>query len=151
MEIALPLLTVLIAEDNPADRELYRRIVSQAGLACDLQIVEDGEEALDYLEGRGKYTDPLSRPRPSLMILDIDMPRRDGFAVLEKVKTTPHFKGIPTVMLSGSTRPEDVNRGYELGCSSYLTKPPDLKEFRETLRRLTSYWLECVRLPERGE
>lgn len=150
MPIALPTRTILVAEDNPADRELYRRIVSQEGMSVDLRMVEDGEEAMDYLEGRGKYTSPASRPKPSLMVLDIDMPRQDGLAVLEQIKSSSRFKAIPTVMLSGSARPEDVNRGYQLGCSSYLTKPPDLKRFRETLRCLTCYWLQCVHLPERG-
>lgn len=151
MSAALPTLTVLVAEDNPADREIYRRFASQEGLCFDLKMVEDGEEALDYLEGRGKYASPDSRPKPSLMVLDIDMPRRDGLAVLARVKMSPRLKEIPTVMMSGSDRPEDVNLGYQLGCSSYLTKPPELKKFRETLRCLVSYWLCCVRLPERGD
>jgi CheY-like chemotaxis protein len=151
MSTALSVLTILIAEDNPADRELYRRVAEKEGLRCDLRLVEDGEEVLDYLEGRGKYGSPASCPKPHLMVLDIDMPRRDGLAVLEQVKKSSRFKAIPTVMLSGSDRPEDVNRGYQLGCSSYLIKPAELEQFRQTLRCLTSYWSQCVCLPERGE
>jgi CheY-like chemotaxis protein len=111
-------------------------------------LVEDGEEALDYLEGRGKYANPASRPCPDLLLLDIDMPRRNGWAVLEKIKTTPRLKTIPTVMLSGSNRSEDINRGYELGCSAYVTKPSELADFRKTLHCLTTYWLTCVSLPD---
>ncbi|MDA1311933.1 MAG: response regulator [Acidobacteria bacterium] len=140
--------TILVAEDNAADRGLYRRIAAEEGGGFDLRLVEDGEEALDYLEGRGKYSDPASRPCPNLLLLDINMPRRDGWAVLEKVKTTPRLKTIPTVMLSGSDRPEDINRGYQLGCSSYVKKPSELNEFRKTLHCLTTYWLTCVRLPD---
>ena len=78
------------------------------------------------------------------------MPRKDGLAVLEKIKATPQLKTLPTVMLSGSDRPEDINRSYELGCSSYMTKPSLLTEFRNALHCLTSYWLQNVRLPERA-
>jgi CheY-like chemotaxis protein len=140
--------TILVAEDNAADRGLYLRIAAEAGRDINLRLVEDGEEALDYLEGRGKYSDPASRPCPDLLLLDIDMPRRNGWAVLERVKATPRLKTIPTVMVSGSDRPEDINRGYRLGCSSYVTKPAGLKEFRKTLRCLTTYWLSYVRLPD---
>ncbi len=138
---------VLLAEDDPGDQELTRRALQEDILECDLRIVSDGQETMDYLLRQGDYVDPASAPRPDLILLDLNMPRIDGRQVLKQVRSHPDLRRIPVVVLTTSSEDEDVLSSYDLGCNSFITKPVELEPFVETLRKLGGYWLELVTLP----
>ncbi len=139
--------TILLAEDNPAEQNLARRALEKGVIQCDLRVVSDGEEAMDYLLRRGPYSDPEQSPRPHLILLDLNMPKLDGRQVLERVKSDPALRKIPVVVLTTSRHDEDVARSYELGCNSFIGKPVDVHEFLDALRQLGGYWLRLVVLP----
>src|SRR3982750_3470141 len=108
-------ITILMADDDADDRELTREASAESRLANDLRFVEDGEELLDYLKRRGRYADPASSPRPGLILLDLNMPRKDGREALEEIKADPELKCIPVVVLTTSKTEEDILRSYGLG------------------------------------
>ena len=139
--------TILLAEDNPADQALTRRVLSSDVIPCDLRIVSDGEEALDYLLGRERYADHKDAPRPDLILLDINMPRLDGLQVLKSMRETPELEAIPVVVLTTSSHENDVLNSYKLGCNSFVNKPADVPEFIATLKQIGDYWLRLVMLP----
>ncbi len=139
--------TILLAEDNPADQVMARRALEGHSARCDLRIVSDGEEAMDYLLGRGKYRALPDRPVPDLILLDLNMPKLDGRQVLRQVKADPTLNTIPVVVLTTSSYEVDVSSSYELGCNSFIQKPVDLPHAAAALHQLRSYWLELVVLP----
>ena len=143
------LATVLLAEDNPAEQNLAQRALSKGIMQCDLRLVSDGEEAIAYLLGQGKYAALEAAPRPDLILLDLNMPKVDGRQVLERIKSDPKISAIPVVVLTTSTHEQDVVRSYELGCNSFINKPVDVQAFVEALEQLGSYWLKLVVLPLR--
>lgn len=138
--------TVLLVEDDLNDIFLVKRAFKMARLDAPLQVVTDGEEAIQYLRGTGKYADRAAHPVPHLVVMDIKMPRRSGFEVLEWIKQDGPLRRIPTVIVSSSDRPEDVNRAYELGANAYMVKPVDFRSVEHLFDCITHYWgFECAR------
>jgi len=142
---------ILLAEDDPGDQELTRRALEQSRIRNELYIVEDGEEALDYLLRRGKYEDPDSSPKPDLMLLDLNMPKMDGKQLLEQMRADPNLRRIPVVALTTSKQENDIIRTYDLGANSYIVKPVDMDQFVNAIKVLKDYWFQIVVLPPRGE
>lgn len=143
-------VTILVADDDPDDRQLTREAFEENHLANDLRFVEDGEDLLDYLYRRGKYTDPADAPWPGIILLDLNMPRKDGREALEQIKQDPMFRGIRVVIMTTSKAEEDVVRSYNLSATSYITKPVTFERLVEVIRALGKYWLEIVELPPNG-
>ncbi len=138
---------ILIVEDNGEDYEVTRRALHKVGLSNPVLRCEDGDEALDYLFRRGRYTLPESSPRPGVILLDLNMPGTDGFEVLSEIKQDKELRRIPVVVLTTSSNPFDVQRSYDGGASSYIQKPVDLNGFIAAIRRFKEYWFETVFIP----
>lgn len=138
---------ILLAEDDPGDQELTRRALQGDVVRVDLRVVSDGAEALDYLMRRGQYEAPETSPRPDLILLDLNMPKVNGRQVLERLRDHPELHHIPVVVLTTSSREEDILRSYDLGCNSFITKPVNLEGFITVMRELGHYWFELVVLP----
>ena len=138
---------VLLVEDNLNDIFLVKRAFKKALLQNPLQVVTDGEEALHFLSGQGKYSDRQAYPLPQLIVMDISMPLKTGFEVLEWIKKQPHaLRRIPVVIVSGSDQPSDINRAYELGANAYMVKPVDYREVERLFESITHYWgCECAK------
>ena len=141
-------ITILMADDDADDRALARDALEESRLRNDLRFVENGEQLLDYLRRRGKFAPPADSPRPGLILLDLNMPRMDGREALEAIKADPELRRIPVVVLTTSKAEEDVVRSYDLGASSFITKPVTFGALVETMRALGRYWLEIVDLPK---
>jgi CheY-like chemotaxis protein len=139
--------TVLLVEDDLNDIFLVKRAFRTARIPNPLQIVTDGEEAMSYLRGEGKYADREAHPLPKLMVMDIKMPRRSGFEVLEWVKSSAGpLRRIPIVIVSSSDNPSDINRAYELGANAYMIKPMNYRSVEHLFESITQYWgLECAK------
>jgi CheY-like chemotaxis protein len=138
--------TVLLVEDDLNDIFLVKRAFKMAQLENPLQVVTDGEEAVHYLSGHGKYSDRDTHPLPKLVVMDIKMPRMTGFDVLEWIKTDGPLRRIPIIIVSSSDRPEDVNRAYELGANAYMVKPVNFRAVQHLFESITHYWgLECAK------
>ena len=142
-------ITILLADDDPDDRMLARDALDESRLANDLHEVCDGEELLEYLRRRGKYADPASAPRPGLILLDLNMPRKDGREALREIKADPELRSIPVVVLTTSQAEEDIYRTYDLGVSSFITKPVSFEGLVAVMKALGRYWFEIVELPRR--
>ncbi len=134
-------LNILLVEDEEAHAELTKRAIRKAGNANRVDIVYDGEQALDYLFNHKKFTDKDRYPVPGLILLDIKLPGIDGIDVLQRIKGDPDLKRIPVIMLTTSEREEDVVRSYEHYANSYLTKPVWFKEFEKKIRQIDFYWM----------
>jgi len=132
---------ILIVEDEAAHAELTKRAIRKAGNANRVDIVSNGEEALDYLYNREKFADKTKYPVPGLILLDIKLPGIDGVEVLKKIKEDLGLKRIPVIMLTTSEREEDIARSYEHYANSYLTKPVGFKEFEEKIMQIDLYWM----------
>jgi CheY-like chemotaxis protein len=141
------MITILLADDDPDDRQLTRDAFKENRLANALATVEDGEELLDYLHRRGKYKELQGTPLPGLILLDLNMPRKDGREALKEIKAHPEFRRIPIVVLTTSKAEEDILRTYDLGVNSYITKPVTFKSLVEIVKVLGRYWFEVVELP----
>ena|SRR5688500_20058941 len=139
---------VLLAEDNDNDVFMLREALRRAGLEIALQVVEDGEEAIAYLRGTGKFANRAEYPLPDLFLLDLRMPRRDGFEVLRWLRRQPSLGPLRTIVLTTSEDISDVDRAYALGANSFLTKPTDLFDFGNTLEATFNYWLKTTRAPQ---
>jgi CheY-like chemotaxis protein len=150
MAKSLKPVTVLMADDDPDDREMTREAFEESRVANDLRFVEDGEELLDYLNRRGTYSDPARSPRPGLILLDLNMPRKDGREALREIKADARLKNIRIVILTTSRAEEDVFRTYDLSAASYIAKPATFAGLVEVVRTLGKYWLEIVELPNGG-
>ena len=137
---------ILLVDDDPGDQELTRRAMESGRIINKLFIVNDGEEALDFLYHKGKYSDPQSVPLPDLILLDLNMPKIDGKKVLQKIKSDPELKRIVVVVLSTSQLEQDIIKSYELGANSFITKPVDMDEFVSSIEILKDYWLQLVKL-----
>jgi two-component system response regulator len=140
-------VVILMADDDADDRQMTKEAFEKSHLANDLRFVEDGVELLDYLKRRGKYTDPASSPRPGLILLDLNMPRKDGREALKEIKADPDLKTIRVVILTTSKAEEDIHRTYDLSAASYITKPVTFQALVEVVQTLGKYWLEIVELP----
>jgi CheY-like chemotaxis protein len=139
--------SVLLVEDDLNDIFLVKRAFKLARVKNPLQVVTDGQEAMSYLKGEGKYADREHFPLPKLLVMDIKMPRRSGFEVLEWIKGNPGpLKRIPVVIVSSSEDPSDINRAYELGANAYMVKPVDFRAVEHLFEAITQYWgLECAK------
>jgi len=140
-------IALLMAEDDPDDRLMTKEALSECRLANDLRFVEDGEELLDYLYRRGNYHDPELAPRPGIILLDLNMPRKDGREALKDIKTDPELRRIPIVVLTTSKAEEDILRSYNLGANSFITKPVSFEGLVNVIITLGKYWFEIVELP----
>ena len=140
--------TILLVDDDANDVFLLRRAFQKAMLANPLQVVRDGEEALTYLAGKSPYNDRGSYPLPALVLLDLKMPRRSGFEVLEWLRHQPGLQRLVVVVLTSSNQHSDVNRAYDLGANSYLVKPAGFDRLLEMVKRLNAYWLALNEKPE---
>lgn len=139
-------ITILMADDDPDDRFMTKEAFKEAMLINDLRFVEDGEELLEYLYHRGRYSDPESAPRPGLTLLDLNMPRKDGREALAEIKADQDLRRIPIVILTTSKAEEDIIRTYDLGSNSYITKPVSFESLVTIMKALSKYWLEIVLL-----
>jgi CheY-like chemotaxis protein len=142
-------MTILLADDDEDDRELTREALEQARLVNDLQSVVDGQDLMDYLRRDGAYADPaVATPRPGMILLDLNMPRKDGREALAEIKADPALRGIPVVVLTTSKAEEDIFRTYDLGVSGFITKPVTFAGLVEVMRQCTQYWFQVVELPD---
>jgi two-component system response regulator len=132
---------ILLVEDEEAHAELTRRAIRKAGNANRIEVVPDGEQALDYLFNRGKYADRTAYPAPGLILLDIKLPGIDGVEVLKEIKEHPDLKRIPVIMLTTSEREQDILDSYNNHANSYLTKPVGFREFEEKIMQIDFYWM----------
>jgi CheY-like chemotaxis protein len=133
---------ILVAEDDPTDAYFFQRAFKRAGIPVTLHFVRDGQEVLDYLRGDGPFADRAAHPLPQLVLLDLKMPRLDGFEVLEWVRKQPQFNGLQIVIFSSSGEPSDINRAYGLGANWYLVKPHSMEELTALVGRFKKFWLE---------
>ena len=140
-------ITILMADDDADDRAMTKEAFEESKLANDLRFVEDGVELLDYLKRRGKYSDPNCSPRPGLILLDLNMPKKDGREALQEIKADPDLRRIRVVVMTTSKAEQDIFRTYELSAASYITKPVTFAGLAEVVRTLGKYWLEIVELP----
>ncbi|MGB3509244.1 MAG: response regulator [Microcoleaceae cyanobacterium] len=140
---------ILMAEDDEDDRLLTIEALEESKLLNQLYIVEDGEELLDFLYHRGAYADPASSPRPGIILLDLNMPKKDGREALKEIKADPNLRLIPVVILTTSKEEEDICTSYQLGISSFIVKPVTFEGLIGVMRTLGRYWFEVVELPAR--
>jgi len=141
-------LVILIADDDAEDRMLLKEALEENRLKNALQCVENGEELLDYLHNRGKFTDKDKYPLPGLILLDLNMPKKDGREALKEIKEDPHLRLIPVVVLTTSKAEEDILKTYDLGVSSFITKPVTFTSLVQMMKTLSTYWFELVELPK---
>ena len=142
-------IVILMADDDPDDRLMTREALEESHLNNDLHLVEDGEELLDYLNRKGKYADPESSPRPGIILLDLNMPRKDGRQALKEIKENEELRNIPVIILTTSKAEEDILRTYHLGANSFISKPVTFNGLVDVIKKLGEYWFEIVRLPEK--
>jgi two-component system, chemotaxis family, response regulator Rcp1 len=135
---------ILLVEDNPADARLTREVFEGGRLTTHLNVVADGEEALAFLRREGRYAES---PRPKLVLLDLNLPRKDGREVLQELKSDPSLSRIPVIVLTTSAAEADILHSYDLQANCFITKPLDLDEFFEVVRAIEDFWLTTARLP----
>ena len=141
------MVIILLVEDNPADQQLTIRAFQKGKINTNLQIVSDGQEAMDYLQQTGKFEDKKSFPRPDLILLDINMPRKDGKQVLKEIRADENLKSIPVVMLTTSDQEKDVIDSCNLGVNSYISKPVRINDFIDVISKLEEFWFTLSILP----
>ena len=139
---------ILLVEDNPDHAELTIKALNQNNVLNEVYVVNDGQEALDFMYHQGKYADDKDFPRPGLILLDIRLPKVDGIEVLKQLKDDPQFKSIPVIMLTTSDRDEEIAKSYAGGANSYVVKPMDFEEFMKKVRELKLYWTITNSLPK---
>ena len=141
-------IEILLVEDNPGDERLTREALKEGKVYNNLHWVKDGVDALDFLHQRGKHKDA---PRPDIILLDLNLPKKDGREVLQEIKSDAELRRIPVVVLTTSKAEEDVLRTYDLHAHSYVTKPVDLEKFMVVVKTIDSFWLTVVTLPPNGK
>ena len=139
-------IVILLAEDNPGDARLTQEAMRDAKMTNLRHVVEDGVEAMQVLRRQGRYGDA---PRPDLILLDLNLPKKDGRAVLAEIKTDPDLRRIPVVVLTTSRAEEDVLMAYDLHANAYVTKPVDLAQFMKIVALIDEFWVNVVTLPSR--
>jgi CheY-like chemotaxis protein len=140
-------VVILMADDDEDDRLMAKEAFAEVKLLNDFHTVEDGEELMDYLCRRGKYADPRFSPRPGIILLDLNMPKKDGRQALKEIKADPQLRHIPIVVLTTSKAEEDILRSYDLGVNSFIVKPVTFDQLIDIMKTLTKYWFEIVELP----
>lgn len=144
---AKPIVRIMIADDDPDDRLLIEEALEEAHFDCPVEFFTDGQDLLDYLYGRGDYAHRPQALLPSLLLLDLNMPRMDGREALQKIKQDPRLRRIPVVVLTTSSSEEDVLQAYDLGANSFITKPAAFRDLVEAMEAISGYWLGTVTLP----
>ncbi|KXK53269.1 MAG: response regulator receiver protein [Chlorobi bacterium OLB5] len=137
-------LQVLLVEDNEGDVRLIKEAFSESKIDKTFNVARDGEDALNFLYGRGKYTE---RIKPDIVLLDINLPKKNGFEVLESIKNDPELKKIPVIMLSSSSSEEHVIKSYDLNANCYVTKPVDFDEYIRAVKIIEDFWFQMAKLP----
>lgn len=140
-------IVILLADDDEEDRMLTADALAESRVVNDFRFVQDGDELLDYLYHRGQYTDPAAAPTPGLILLDLNMPRKDGREALREIKADPDLRRIPVIILTTSKAEEDIYRTYDLGANSFITKPVSFEGLVSVMRDIGRYWIEIVELP----
>ena len=140
-------VTILMADDDPDDRALTQEAFTESHVANDLRFVENGAELMDYLHRRDKFKDPALSPPPGLILLDLNMPLKDGREALREIKADPRLKSIRIIVMTTSNAEEDVCRTYQLGAESFITKPVTFAALVDVIQAMGRYWLEIVELP----
>ncbi len=140
-------ITILVADDDPDDRMLIKDAFEESRLANLLDFVQDGEELMDYLNRKGKFTQLNDAQLPGLILLDLNMPKKDGREALKEIKADKKLRRIPIVVLTTSKTEEDILRTYDLGVSSFITKPVSFASLVDIVKTLTKYWFQIVKLP----
>lgn len=142
---AVRAIQILMVEDNPDDVLLTREALKDAKVHCNLHVVEDGVEALNFLHQEGEYADA---PRPDIILLDLNLPRKDGRQVLQEIKQEDSLRMIPVVILTTSESPDDISRAYDSHVNCYITKPVDFDQFIKVVRSIEDFWFTVVKLPQ---
>jgi CheY-like chemotaxis protein len=140
-------IEILLVEDNPGDVDLTREALEGGKLCNNLHVVSDGEEAMDFLRKQGKHA---SAPRPGLVLLDLNLPKKNGREVLAEMKADQDLKRIPVVVLTTSKAEEDIHKSYNLHANCYITKPIELAHFIKVVQAIEEFWLTIVELPRNG-
>ncbi|MEX0746873.1 MAG: response regulator [Rhodothermales bacterium] len=140
-------MCILLADDDPDDRMLTERALKASRLVNQLEMVEDGEELMQYLRREGQYTDPNVSPRPGIILLDLNMPRKDGREALKEIKSDPSLRRIPVIVLTTSEAEQDILRSYDLGVNAFVTKPVTFDGLATAIQRLGEFWFQIVKLP----
>jgi CheY-like chemotaxis protein len=138
---------ILLVDDDEDDRLLTTDALRAAKVANELKTVCDGEELMDYLYHRGQYAPPVASPRPGLILLDLNMPRKDGREALREIKADPELRSIPVVVLTTSRTEDEINRTYDLGANSFMAKPVTFESLVQAMAAVTNYWFQIVELP----
>ena len=141
---------VLLADDDEDDRMMAAEALREAGVTNKLQFVTDGEDLMEYLYHRGRYAPPAHSPRPGLLLLDLNMPKKDGREALREMKASPAFRSIPVVVLTTSKTEEDIEQIYSLGANSFIAKPVSFEDLVQAMKVIGEYWFQIVRLPRPG-
>jgi len=141
-------IVILMADDDADDRMLTKDALQESRVLNELRFVEDGEELMEYLTRKGKYENADDSPRPGLILLDLNMPKKDGREALKEIKSDPNLRRIPVVIMTTSKAEEDIFRSYDFGASSFITKPVTFDRLVELMRTLGEYWVEFVELPD---
>ncbi|HZU30115.1 MAG TPA: response regulator [Candidatus Angelobacter sp.] len=139
--------TILLVEDNPVDVMLMRRAMAKLDTVSDLRTVSDGQAAIDYLSGLGPYADRSSYPVPYVMVLDLKLPRKNGFEVLDWLRANSTYSHLPVVILTSSREDQDLRKAYLAGANSYFLKTPDAEELNRMAQIIHEYWIGYNRLP----
>ena len=140
-------IDILLVEDNPGDARLALEALKDSKILNHVHVAEDGVEAMDFLHHQGKYA---KSPRPDLVLLDLNLPKKDGREVLSEIKSDEALKRIPVVILTTSKAEEDIVKSYDLHANCYITKPIDLAQFMNVVKSIEDFWLTVVRLPPKG-
>ncbi|MBE9035811.1 response regulator [aff. Roholtiella sp. LEGE 12411] len=143
-------VTILMADDDEDDSMLVSEALAESQLPIEAYIVRNGEELMDFLYNRGRYVDKSSAPRPDLILLDLNMPKKDGIEALRDIKNDPKLRRIPVVVLTTSGAQEDIDNAYDLGANSFIIKPVTFDSFVDVMKTLEKYWFEIVKLPLEG-
>jgi CheY-like chemotaxis protein len=139
-------ISILVADDDPEDRMLAEEALRESRLVNDIRFVDDGEDLLEYLQGRGRYAG-ADNPRPDMILLDLNMPRMDGREALKVIKGDPVLRRIPVVVLTTSKAEEDIYRTYDLGVNSFIIKPVTFDSLVDIMKVLGAYWFQIVEIP----
>ncbi|WP_434425059.1 response regulator [Nannocystis pusilla] len=139
-------ISILVADDDPEDRMLAEEALRESRLVNDIRFVDDGEDLLEYLQGRGRYAG-ADNPRPDMILLDLNMPRMDGREALKVIKGDPELRRIPVVVLTTSKAEEDIYRTYDLGVNSFIIKPVTFDSLVDIMKVLGAYWFQIVEIP----
>jgi CheY-like chemotaxis protein len=143
-------ITILLADDDEEDLQMTVEALRENRLGNDLRVTRDGEELMDYLLRRGEYANPTDAPMPGLILLDLNMPKKDGREALAEIKTNSLLRKIPVIVLTTSKAEEDIFRSYDLGVNSFITKPVTFAGLAEAIKVMARYWFEIVELPGRA-